>query len=319
MRYMLLLCVACATNPISSAPSPIVDDTPPDRCTSEVAAVTPDGADNALDATVEVVFTESVSDQPWSLTVGDEPGDVVLAADGLSATFVPTEAWLPNKQYTIDASVCDSQFVVTFATLELEVDPGGLSGRMFAVPFAGARWSQPSNWDIIVELLGMPVPELLLFQVSEVPSWDELTVHLTAGLSWGGEVMQARCAEVAALDAVDFAENPRVLTPETPWSVALGGLGRMDFESLTLDLAVGADGDALHDVLLLGLVDTRGLKLVGETGAYTACDTEYVDCVKCADGELQCVEVEITAEQGVWVEGAALDASYDPWADPDCL
>jgi len=96
------------------------------------------------------------------------------------------------------------------------------------------------------------------------------------------------------------------------------GIDTPDFLLLEVT-ATNEDGTALNDVVFYGVLDSRALGLEGDDGPYDACDTGYIACYPCDDGEPYCMDVVIQAGQGQWLDGFDLDETYEPINDAECL
>jgi hypothetical protein len=314
----LVLLVAACTDEATSLGGPS-DDV---FFTCDVVVESLDPADSAselgLDATVTAFFSDVITADDILLGIEGLTGTTTVAEDGLSAIFTPDTTLEPNFSYVAEVRVCGESTTSTFDTLFLEVDPRDLEGRVFGIPFGKGTWTEPTDWDTIAFLVGIDTPDYLLLEITGSNGFDELTLNAGVTGTDVTEPEQAPCADIANW-VMDFSDNPNIDTgSDSTLMFDLPWYGDFLFQNLRVTATLNPDGTALNNVVFEGILDTRALGLEGDDGPYSACDTGFINCFACDDGDLMCTDVLIEAAQGQLLDGFDLDENYDPTDDPTC-
>ena len=334
---MLWMFLACQQQSASSAPIDTsigldpaesedeqVDEEEAIDCPSVVALQPLDGTtDAALDAPVLVSFDGVVSHDDWEIAVDGVVGSVVLADDGLSASFVADFSWEASSSYTVTARVCEQTWSASFTTAEAvpQVDPDSIDGRTYVLRLEDADWVAPQAASLLTTWF--PFGYLLL-QVESVEAG--LAVSAAGGSDDFGPMEQASCSAAADFGEVAFENNPELEAGPADQEVAVDQPGMSEplvFEDMIIQAVFDLEGSFVESVVWSGRIDTRPIDplvedLLGED-ACTIAEEWFTDqCSACRDGDEKCLPAYITWERGAYYPGLDIDEVYDPTVDPAC-
>jgi hypothetical protein len=264
-------------------------DTDTDACNAVVTSVTPADAaeDVPVDTVIFALFSEPADAATITVTTGGSKvaGKTALQGDGSSATFTPAAELDRNATYDVDVAVCDSTSSTSFTTLPEGVPVKDLVGRTYDFDLATADWIEPSFGGTLVSLFEANHMLIMIQGIDEkaetidglgAPGWDP-----------GTGVEQYPCADGADFDPVPFPDNPAFAFGPDEFSLGDKTLD-VDIHDAMVTGRFSADGSAVENAHFEGLVDLRNVS----AGAVDAC-TFIVSlgggCVKCPDGQQQCL------------------------------
>lgn len=287
-------------------------DNPP-ACTATVAGLAPvDGAaDVATDVELVATFSEAVTKVEMELTSdsGSVSGQINLASDGLSATFVPDTSLDRDGDYVLTATVCDSSLSSSFHTKPgLAVDIVGKTYRI-NLQDSDLTWVKPSIGSFLVSYL---LTKDVLFQVESVGG-GEIDLVGAPGIDPGTGLRQYVCTPAIDFVNASFVNEPAFAVGPIDSTFSVGGYAVPAY-NIEVKGSFAADGTGSMDTTVTMLLDGG---VISQAFGLEVCT--LVPCVACPGGAPVCVEAEIVDAWSPELPGVSIDPDNNPADYRECL
>ena len=289
------------------------DSDGPAPCTATVAGLSPvDGAaDVATDAELVANFSEAVTEVTLELTSdsGVVPGQINLASDGLSATFVPDAPLERDWDYVLTAGVCDSSLSSSFHTKPgLEVD---ITGKTYRINLQDSdlTWVKPSIGSILVTYL---LTKDVLFQVESVGG-GEIDLVGAPGIDPGTGLRQYVCTPAIDFVKTSFVDEPAFAVGPIDSSFSVGGYAVPAY-NIEVKGSFSPDGTGSTNTTVTMLLDGGA---ISQAFGLEVCS--LVSCVACPGGAPVCVEAEVLDAWSPELAGVVIDPDNNPADYRECL
>ncbi|MCP4806614.1 MAG: Ig-like domain-containing protein [Proteobacteria bacterium] len=246
---------------------------------------------------------------------GDIAGTTELLNGATGAGFTPGEELARSTQYTFNVETCTDDASSTFTTVEGEIDPSDLQGRVYDIDLNSVTWNSPAESTGSL-LVGQLDTDHILILVESV---DDDTIVMTGAMGWtdSGTLEQYACAEAINFPDADFSANPYFQAGPDTTTFDAGGY-QIPVTDFVVSGSFDDGGDNLVNVSVEGYVDLDGLEFSG----YAACDLLALSgdsCIACPDdGDEQCVYLDVEDDEAPYESSVSVDPDIDPSANPDC-
>ncbi|MEZ4315901.1 MAG: hypothetical protein R3F61_00280 [Myxococcota bacterium] len=310
----LTFLLGCPSPPTTATTPAPVDEPEPCAVTALVLAPT-DGAEGVYHrdplvwalfgadptATAEVVGPNGpVAGQ----LVEAPPGELVFLTDALER----------STTYTATLALCTGSRAVvsTFTTSDLGApldDPGSPVGRTFVGDLESAEWVEPAQaWGPLLDQQGSTAG-LAVTVVSRT------SIRLGA-VNPEVPTEQDLCSPTTEAAGLDLAASPALDVPVDRLPLPLVPDVLFQLEEATFGAVFTSSGDTLERGRVQGQLDLRDL---GDD-VCSLVETFGIDCVPCADGEIDCMRYDLRQIPFTDLGGPALVArtAVDIANDPSC-
>lgn len=244
-------------------------------------------------------------------------GTTSLEEGGRVGVFWPDGPLLADTGHVVTVSWSGGAATFAFRTSAwgLPLEAGATPIGTYVLPWESLDVAAPASF---AEVLGEDGALLLSFAPSNTTGALDALVARADG---GASPVQDACTPTAWWTAADFSGAPFV-TYEEESGLLPSASGLLRIARLRIEGTFAADGSALGEIRLSGLIDLRSAAIDDVAGA---CDREAEEggagCLPCpADGAPSCLVLQATfglAERAdLWVEERPEERVA---ADPDCL